>query len=214
MSLALLVCSDAEEVVESEHTVELAPFQEILVRRDQYRTIETEILEEKSIPSLSEVLETKSKLWIVPQVAFRLDRGEPAQHTAILDEKYIYLYDLEAKESKRIKADSRHARPIMLLVGMGPEATYEGWLENFDPIETITTPKTYQIKFTPQSGTVKRMVTEMSITFDLKTAFPTLIEWAQKDGTTVKTHFHSTVFDEGIKEDCFALLDEEDEEEK
>ena len=127
------------------------------MRRDQYRTIETEILEEKSIPSLSEVLETKSKLWIVPQVAFRLDRGEPAQHTAILDEKYIYLYDLEAKESKRIKADSRHARPIMLLVGMGPEATYEGWLENFDPIETITTPKTYQIKFTPQSGTVKRI---------------------------------------------------------
>ena len=137
MSLALLVCSDAEEVVESEHTVELAPFQEILVRRDQYRTIETEILEEKSIPSLTEVLKTKSRLWIVSQVAFRLDRGEPAQHTAILDEKYIYLYDLEAEESKRIKADSRHARPIMLLVGMGPEATYEGWLENLNAQSTL-----------------------------------------------------------------------------
>jgi len=88
---------------------------------------------------------------------------------------------------------------------MGKDASYNGLLDNFKPLSAVKTKSDYTITFLPDSGLMKRALKELTIRFDLKTAFPREVIWEQKDGAVITTRFEPPVFKEFSVTEVFTL---------
>jgi len=88
--LMLISYSVADEIKEE---IDLAPLEEALEKRALYSSVIANVTQHKTLPSLSEPLVTKGKLWLVPETAFRWEQGIPPIHTALFKDNTVYLLD-------------------------------------------------------------------------------------------------------------------------
>ncbi len=193
----------ALSVASANSGVDLAPLEACLIQRNQYSSIITTVKQEKVLPSLSKPLVTKGKLWLVPQYGFRWEQGNPVKDIALFDSNRVYLLNEDSKTAERYKAGSRAVRPLMLLMGMGKDASYEGILDNFKPTYSEIKGSVYTVSLQPDSGIMKRALSQLTLSIDLKTCFPKKIIWLQKDGAIITTHFGRPRFNTGIDTQMF-----------
>lgn len=202
LSLLFAVAFGADK---SPQDIDTDLLKELLDKRDSYPFIHSNVIQEKELPSLSEKLITRGQVWVIPQHAFRWELGRPVTDMAILAQKHVYVYNNRDFTYNKHGADSRAVRPIMLLLGMGKDASYNGILDNFQPSNAVKTSKDYTITFLPDSGLMKRALKELTICFDLQTAFPKEVIWEQKDGAVITTRFSPPVFKEFPVTEIFTL---------
>jgi len=200
-----LICGVVFSADQKQGEIDTELLRELLDKRDSYPFIHANVTQEKVLPSLSEKLVTRGQVWVIPQHAFRWELGQPVTDMAILAQNRVYVYDNRNLTYTIHDADSRSVRPIMLLLGMGKDASYNGLLDNFKPYNATKTSKDYTITFLPDSGLMKRALKELTICFDLKTAFPREVIWEQKDGAMITTRFKPPVFKEFPVTQIFSL---------
>ena len=188
-----------------DEVVDIESLKEILDKRDEHQFVHAKVLQTKELPSLAEPLITQGSVWMVPQKGFRWELGQPVTDFAILKDDDVYVYDKRDFTYDKHDASSRRVRPIMLLLGMGKDASFNGLLDNFKPVMSETSGSEYTISFLPDSGTMKRVLEGLSIRFDLKSSFPKEVVWEQKDGTVITTNFINPQFTPFTADEIFAL---------
>lgn len=190
-------------IAAANNDVNLTPLEACLLQRDQYTSVIASVKQEKILPSLSEPLVTKGKLWLVPQHGFRWEQGKPVKEIAIFNSERVYLLQEENKTAQSHKPNSRAVRPLMLLMGMGKGASYEGLLENFKPTHSEIKGSVYTVSLQPDSGVMKRALSQLTLSIDLKTCFPKEIVWLQKDGAIITTEFGQPKFNTQLDRHIF-----------
>jgi len=175
--------------------IDLAPLEASLIQRDQYLSVSATVKQEKLLPAFSDALVSEGSLDLIPQQSFRWEQGSPVTDVALYNGERVYLINEKEKTALDYKPKAKEVRPLMLLMGIGEDATYEGLMDNFKPVETSTEGYTYTITLEPDSGLMKRALTQLTLVINLKTCFPEQIVWVQKDGAIITTDFIDTKFD-------------------
>lgn len=193
---------------ESQPELDLSKLKQTLGKRDEYQSVITRVVQKKVLPSLTEPVENAGKLWLVPQKSFRWEQGTPVVNTALFSDEHVYLINEVEMTVEKYDSDDRSVRPLMLLLGMGKDSSFEGLLDNFKPISVEETAKMLSVSFLPDSGLMKRAVRQLTLIIDLKSSFPSYIIWEQNDGAVITTEFQSPKFDVPVIPETFLFKKE------
>lgn len=185
-------------------SLDLTPLQQALEKRDKLSSVTAQITQEKTVPSLKDPVTTKGKLWLIPQKAFRWEQGQPITEIALYHEDKVSLLKVQENTVNEFDPDDREVRPLMLLMGMGEDSSYEGLLKNFKPTVASENTGTLTVNFLPESGRMKRAISSLTLTLDLKTSFPKEIHWEQRDGSVIITKFSNVRVNQAVDEKLFS----------
>ncbi len=184
---------------------DLAPLRQALAKQSGHKTVSVKLRQERRLPSLTEPIKNTGHLWLVPGKAFRWQLGEPPAQSAIYDGKSVYILDEKKKSAVRHDADSRKVKPLLLTLGIGEDASFEGLMKAFTVSGVTQKNDRYVAVLVPKKGKLKRVMQHMTLQVNLKTSFMERISWAQKDGTVVTTEFFPPVINQAIPSSRFTF---------
>ena len=181
---------------------ELAPLRMALEKQAEHKTVSVKMRQTKRIPALNEAVVENGHLWLVPGKSFRWELGKPLAQSAVYHGGDVYLIDEIQKTGIALPPEDRRAKPLMLMLGFGEGATFEGLQEAFTIAETNTVREHFVVSLVPK-GRLRRAITGMVMQVNTRTAFLERIEWNQKDGTVVVTEFSPPVLNKPIPAGTF-----------
>lgn len=167
---------------------ELAPLRLALEKQARHRTVSVEVRQTKKVPALTEKIVLRGHLWLEPGKSFRWELGKPVEQIAVFDGDKVYLMDAKKKTATVLDPSDRQAKPLMLMLGIGEGATFDGLLDTFTVAGTNTVKEHFIVSLLPK-GKLRRAITSMVMQINTRTSFAERIEWTQKDGTVVITEF-------------------------
>jgi outer membrane lipoprotein-sorting protein len=182
----------------------LEPFRKVFEKQSKLRTVSVAVQQTKRIPALTEPVVESGHLWMVPGKSFRWELGTPRTQSAVFDGGEVFLIDESRKTGMALPPDDRRAKPLMLMLGFGEGATFEGLQEAFTIAGTNTVNEHFIVSLVPK-GRLKRALTGMVMQVNTRTSFLELIEWNQKDGTVVVVEFFPPVIDKPIPASTFVV---------
>lgn len=165
------------------------PLKVALEKQAQHKTVSVDVRQTKKIPALNDPIVQKGHLWLQPGKAFRWELGKPLTQSAVYDGTKVYMFDEEKKTAKSLDPDDRQAKPLLLMLGIGEGATFDGLTEAFTIADTTTVKEHFVVSLVPK-GSLKRAMKHMTMQVNTRTSFLERIEWTQKDGTIVTTEFY------------------------
>ncbi|MEP2774314.1 MAG: outer membrane lipoprotein carrier protein LolA [Luteolibacter sp.] len=165
------------------------PLKIALEKQAKHKTVSVDVRQTKKIPALNEPIVQKGHLWLQPGKAFRWELGKPLTQSAVFDGSKVYMMDEEKKTAKSLDPDDRQAKPLLLMLGIGEGATFDGLTESFTIADTNTVREHFVVSLVPK-GSLKRAMKHMVMQVNTRTSFLERIEWVQKDGTVVITEFY------------------------
>ena len=155
------------------------PLKVALEKQAQHKTVSVDVRQTKKIPALNDPIVQKGHLWLEPGKAFRWELGKPATQTAIYDGEQVYMFDEEKKTAKGLSPSDRKAKPLLLMLGIGEGATYDGLTQAFTIADTTTVKNSFVVSLVPK-GSLKRAIKHMTMQVNTRTSFLERIEWTQK----------------------------------
>ena len=155
------------------------PLKVALEKQAQHKTVSVDVRQTKKIPALNDPIVQKGHLWLEPGKAFRWELGKPATQTAIYDGEQVYMFDEEKKTAKGLSPSDRKAKPLLLMLGIGEGATYDGLTQAFRIADTTTVKNSFVVSLVPK-GSLKRAIKHMTMQVNTRTSFLERIEWTQK----------------------------------
>lgn len=186
---------------------ELAPLRTALEKQANHKTVSVDVRQTKTIPALTEKIVERGHLWLKPGQAFRWELGEPLVQLAVYNGDEVFLIDEKKKTASALSPDSRRAKPLMLMLGIGEGATFEGLQEAFTIAGTTTVKEHFVVSLVPK-GRLKRVITGMVMQVNTRTSFLERIEWNQKDGTVVITEFFPPLLNKKLPGGIFEVKKE------
>lgn len=181
---------------------EVEPLRVALENQAKHKTVRVKVRQTKKIPALTEDIVMLGHLWLKPGQAFRWQLGEPLVQSAVYDGTKVLLMDEKKKTAIALEPDDRRAKPLLLVLGIGESASFEGMQKAFTLGSTTTVNEHFVISLVPK-GRLKRAINSMVMQFNTRTSFPERIEWTQKDGTVVVTEFYPPVLNEKLPDGIF-----------
>lgn len=166
-----------------------APLQKALATQKGYQSVKVDFVLIKESPAFTEKLSTPGKLWLLPGRAFRWELGNPRTQTIIYEGQSVYILDETNQTGKRHEPDDKEVKPLLLTLGIGEDATYEGLLNLFRISSTSQKGDRFVANLSPTNRRVRRAITELRMQINTKTSFPEEIGWTQTDETKVLTKF-------------------------
>ncbi|MFN9026407.1 MAG: LolA family protein, partial [Akkermansiaceae bacterium] len=160
---------------------ELAPLRTVLEKQAQYKTVRVDVRQTKRIPALSEPVIESGHLWLVPGKSFRWELGKPLAQSAVSHGGVVFLMDEKKKTGLVLSTEDRRAKPLLMMLGIGEGATFEGLQKTFTIAGTNTVREHFIVSLVPK-GQLKRAITGMVMQINTSTSFLERIEWNQKDG--------------------------------
>ncbi|MFK7912110.1 MAG: outer membrane lipoprotein carrier protein LolA, partial [Akkermansiaceae bacterium] len=191
------------QIASAQH--DLAPLRKALTQQSEHKTVSVKMRQEKTLPSLTEPVKSTGYLWLIPGKAFRWQLGEPPAQSALYDGKSVYLLDEKKKTVIRHDADSRKVKPLLLMLGIGEGASFDGMMKVFNVSGVNQKGERYVAVLVPKAGKLKRVIKHMTLQVNLSTSFMERIEWTQKDGTIVKTEFFRPTLNKPIPRSRFTF---------
>lgn len=182
LALALLISVPAT-------AQDATPLKDALEKQAMHKTVSVDVRQTKKIPALNEPIVQKGHLWLQPGKAFRWELGDPVTQSAVYDGSQVFMFDEEKKTAKGLQPSDRKAKPLLLMLGIGEGATYDGLTEAFTIADTTTVREHFVVSLVPK-GSLKRAMKHMTMQVNTRTSFLERIEWTQKDGTVVTTEFY------------------------
>ncbi len=186
---------------------ELAPLREALERQAGHKTVSVDVRQTKKVPALTEKTVERGHLWLKPGEAFRWEIGKPLAQLAVYNGGEVFLIDEKKKTGKALSPDDRRAKPLMLMLGIGEGASFEGLQEAFTITGTTTVDEHFVVSLSPK-GKLKRAITGMVMQVNTRTSFLERIEWNQKDGTVVVTEFFPPLLNGKLPDGIFEVKKE------
>jgi outer membrane lipoprotein-sorting protein len=186
---------------------ELAPLRTALEKQAQYKTVRVDVRQTKRIPALSEPVIESGHLWLVPGKSFRWEIGKPLAQSAVYHGGEVFLMDENKKTGLVLSTEDRRAKPLLMMLGIGEGATFEGLQKTFTIAETNKVREHFIVSLVPK-GQLKRAITGMVMQVNISTSFLERIEWNQKDGTVVVTEFFPPVLNSSIPTTTFEVKKE------
>ena len=165
------------------------PLKQALEKQAKHKTVSVGVRQTKKIPALSEPIVQQGHLWLEPGKAFRWELGKPLTQSAVYDGSRVYMFDEEKKTAKSLAPTDRKAKPLLLMLGIGEGATFDGLTDAFTIADTNTVEEHFVVSLVPK-GSLKRAIKHMIMQVNTRTSFLERIEWTQKDGTIVTTEFY------------------------
>lgn len=181
-----------------------APLRNALAQQSRHRTVSVGVRQTRKIPALKDPVVRTGHLWLQPGKAFRWQLGQPPAQTAVFDGSRVHFIDEKKKTISSIPPDDRRAKPLLLMLGIGQGASYDGLLEAFTIAATNTVREHFIASLLPK-GSVKRALTSMVMQVNTRTSFLERIEWTQKDGTVVITEFSPPTLNQPLPENIFQI---------
>lgn len=187
----MLALKFAISLIISAHAIaqDATPLKQALEKQAKHKTVSVDVRQTKKIPALSEPIVQKGHLWLKPGEAFRWELGEPLTQSAIYDGSQVFMFDEEKKTAKGLAPSDRKAKPLLLMLGIGEGATFDGLTDAFTIADTTTVREHFVVSLVPK-GSLKRAMKHMTMQVNTRTSFLERIEWTQKDGTIVTTEFY------------------------
>ncbi len=167
---------------------DIAPLRSALEKQARHQTVSVDVRQTKKIPALSEQIVQRGHLWMKPGEAFRWELGDPVTQRAVYDGEKVFLLDVRKKTGVSLDPGDRRAKPLMLMLGIGEGATFDGLQEAFTIAGTNMVREHFIVSLVPK-GKLRRAISSMVMQVNTKTSFVERIEWTQKDGTVVVTEF-------------------------
>jgi len=176
---------------------EMEPLRIALEKQANHKTVSVKVRQTKKIPALTEDIVMSGYLWLKPGEAFRWELGDPLIQSAVYDGVKVHLMDEKKKTAIALEPDDRRAKPLLLMLGIGESASFEGMQKAFTFGGTTTVDEHFVVSLVPK-GRLKRAITSMVMQVNTRTSFPERIEWTQKDGTVVVTEFYRPVLNKKL----------------
>lgn len=166
-----------------------APLQTALAKQKAYQSVKVDFQLTKTSPALTEKLITPGKLWLIPGKAFRWELGKPRTQTILYEGRSVYILDETKRTGKRHDPDDKEVKPLLLTLGIGEDATYEGLMKLFKIAAISESGSQLTVSLSPTNRRVRRAITDLRMLINTKTSFPEEISWTQTDDATVETRF-------------------------
>jgi outer membrane lipoprotein-sorting protein len=182
-----------------------APLKKALDEQKTYKTVQVDFQLNKTTPALTETLVTPGKLWLIPGRAFRWQLGSPKTKTIIYEGRSVYVLDEDEKTGERLEPDDKNIKPLLLTLGIGEEATYEGLMDRFRIAATNREGNHFVANLTPTDRRIRRTLTNLRMQVNTANSFPEEIGWTQKDGTEILTKFAQPELNKALPEGIFSF---------
>jgi outer membrane lipoprotein-sorting protein len=186
---------------------EYAPLRIALEKQAKHKTVSVDVRQTKRIPALNEPVIETGHLWLVPGKSFRWELGKPPAQSAVYNGGDVFLIDEKKKTGVVLTTEDRRAKPLLLMLGIGEGATFDGLQKTFTIAATNTVNEHFVVSLVPK-GQLKRAITGMVMQINTSTSFLERIEWNQKDGTVVVTEFFPPVLNSPIPTKTFDVKKE------
>jgi outer membrane lipoprotein-sorting protein len=183
---------------------EMAPLKTALAKQAQHKTVSVAVRQTKRIPALSEQIVQTGHVWLQPGKAFRWELGKPVEQSAVFDGTRVYLMDETRRTATEMAPDDRRARPLLLMLGMGEGASFDGLHQAFTVAGTNRVREHFIVSLLPK-GQLKRALDSMVMQVNTRTSFLERIEWTQRDGTVVITEFFPPVLNKPLSKGVFHI---------
>ena len=180
-------------------------FRQALEKQGQHQTVWVRFRHVKKLPALNEPLSSQGQVWLIPGRAFRWELGQPKQQTVLYEGRSVYILDEVNKTGVRLDPDDRRAKPLLLTLGIGKDATFEELDKTFKIEATNQVDDHFVARLIPRSGRIKRHLSSLIMQVNLSTSFLEKVGWTQKDGTNVETIFRKPVVDKPLPKDIFTF---------
>lgn len=165
------------------------PLKQVLAKQKELRSVKVKFRQTKEAPALADPIKTMGQLWLVPGKAFRWELGTPKKKTVVFNGQKVFVMDEVNKTGEKLDPDDRKIKPLLLTLGIGKEASYEGLNKMFTITSTNQDAERYVAVMVPQSRRIRNAIKSMLMQVNLSTSFPERIGWTQKDGTKSMTEF-------------------------
>jgi len=174
-------------------------------KQADHESVSVKFRQVKNLPALNEPVQTSGHLWLAPGKSFRWEVGNPKTKSAIYDGMKVYLLEERRKTAEELSAKSRKVKPLLLMLGIGEDATFEAMMERFKVAGTNQVDEHFVVSMVPRSGKLRRAMKSLVMQVNTKTSFLERIEWEQKDGTTVTTEFSKPTLNEPLPAGVFEV---------
>ncbi len=186
------------------HADGMAPLKMALEKQAQHRSVSVAMRQTKRIPALSEEIFEKGHVWLQPGKAFRWELGKPPVQSAVFDGNRVFLMDEVRKTATEMAPDDRRAKPLLLMLGIGEGATFEGLNQAFTVSGTNQVREHFIVSLLPK-GQLRRAINSMVMQINTRTSFLERIEWTQRDGTVVVTEFFPPELNQPLPKGVFQI---------
>ena len=187
-------------------SAEPAPqLREALAKQKELKSVFVKFQQDKNSSRPNRTYQHPGQLWLIPGTAFRWEVGNPKLQTVIYEGRSVYFLDEVKKTGIRVDPSDRRAKPLLLTLGIGKEATYDELTKAFEIEATNQVDDHFVARLIPRSGRLKRYLTELLMQVNLTTSFPEKIAWTQKDGTKVSTLFRKPTLNKSLPGSIFSF---------
>ncbi len=188
----------------SAYADDLAPLRTALEKQAQHKSVSVAVRQTKKIPALSEEIVQTGHVWLQPGKTFRWELGRPPVQSAVFDGNRVFIMDERRKTATEMAPDDRRAKPLLLMLGIGEGATFEGLHESFTVGGTNQVREHFIVSLLPK-GKLRRAIKSMVMQINTRTSFLERIEWTQRDGTVVITEFFPPVLNKPLPKGVFEV---------
>jgi len=194
-------CQDAQPDVE--------PLRAALAKQKELKSVQVKFRQIKTAPALAEPIKTMGQLWLVPGKAFRWELGTPKKTSVVFDGESVFVLNEIKKTAQKLSPNDQAIKPLLLTLGIGNEASFEGLNSIFNITSTNQNAERHVSVMVPRSRLIRNFINSMLMQVNLKTSFVERIGWTQKDGTEMMTEFLKPTLNEPLEPSLFQVQAEQ-----
>lgn len=168
--------------------LDLKPLEAWIARQKDLRSLDTEFVQERTLPSLKNPVSTPGRLRMVRPGKLLWELGDPVKTLAVSDGAQMRLIDVAKKRGKSIDAGSPEARQFTLLSdeSFRDLASFQ---ETFELVESRMSGPVYQLTVRPKDKGLRKHVPWMFLDIDTRGHELRALDLQLEDKSRIRTIF-------------------------
>jgi outer membrane lipoprotein carrier protein len=171
--------------------LDLQPLETWIGKQKTLRSLDTEFVQERKLPSLKKPVSTPGRLRMERPGKLRWELGSPAKTLAVSDGTTMTLLDVVKKRGKTIAAGSPEAKQFTLLSD-NSFRDLASFQQTFELIESRVVSGIYQLTVRPQDKALRKQVPWMFLDIDTRTHELRALDLEMADKSRIRTVFSNS----------------------
>jgi outer membrane lipoprotein-sorting protein len=209
LRMGLLAVLASGAAVSSASATELIPeFTAWLAAAPEVRTWSADFVQIRTLKSLTQPLTTKGHVWFAAPGQFRWELGSPVQTIAVRNASEFAILYPRLKRVERMSLDAGQSgqwRDATALLEAGFPRSRTDLEAQYKVASQVINGRECEITLEPKSSTARRMIPQITITFDSQDR---ALLWTQlrfADGSTMRNEFSNRVRNPALPPHTFEL---------